>query len=112
MAAIDPDKIYLHLYSDNTEPVRFSTRGRGTNGIAVSVEPDREHSYQKGELRKGGINVSSTGTIGPERMGRVLQMMTFAMAIYSDKMQNLDQLLPELEELGIEIHDHREGKQS
>ncbi len=105
-------KIELYLYSDNTEPVRFATRGRGTNGISISVEYDRESMAGDGKIRKGGINISSMGTIGPTRMGRVLQMMSFAMAIYNSGEGSVDKVLPELQKLGIEVHDHREGKQS
>lgn len=104
------DKIHLWLYSDNTEPVRFGTSGRGNLGIMVSVQPDRTSVHSPKKLRKGGVNVSSMGTIGPVRMGRVMQMMSFAMAIYNKGVDSVDELLHEFESMGIEIHDHRKGK--
>lgn len=107
MATVNFDKVRLYLYDDNTEPVRFETGGRGHLGITISVEPDRESLHSKEEIRKGGINISSTGTIGPTRVGRVLQMISFAMAIYASGVDKVDTILPDLEKLGIEVHDHR-----
>jgi len=105
--AADRDKIELYLYSDNIEPVRFATRGRGTNGISISVEFDRESMTGRGKIRKGGVNVSSMGTIGPEKMEQVLQMMSLAMKIYERGVEHVDRILPVIEALDIEVHDHR-----
>lgn len=106
MGAAKP-KVEMYLYSDNTEPVRFATRGRGSNGIVISVEPDSESLYRKGAIRKGGVNVSSMGTIGPVCLARVQQMMTYALAIYSQGVDCVDEMIPELEAAGVEVHDNR-----
>jgi hypothetical protein len=108
MGAAKP-KIEVYIYDDNTEPVRFMTRGRGSNGICISVEPDRESAVTVGAPRKGGVNISSMGTIGPMCLGRVQQMMTYALAIYARGVEHVDELLTGLEEAGVEVHDHRGG---
>jgi len=108
MSVTNSYDVTVGIYNDNTEPVRFEMSGRyGNSGIVVSVIPDRESAMGNGELRKGGINVSTLGTIGPIRMAQVLLVMSLAMGIYNDGMENLDKVLPEMERMCFEVNDHR-----
>ncbi len=108
MTKANPYKIMVGIYNDNTEPVRFEMHGRyGNSGITVSVVPDRESVAGNGEQRKGGISVSTLGTIGPTRMAFVLMAMSLAMGIYNDGMRSLDKMIPEMEGMGFEVNDYR-----